>query len=103
MATLTLTGNSGTSYEFSVYTYGRTFQAVGAVYAITRRDDEGRHAVIYVGQTGDLSERLDGHEKEPCFELFLANRTCTHEDDYEDSRRQKEADLIEKYSPRCNA
>ncbi len=55
MAILTLTGNSGTSYEFSVYTYGRTFQAVGAVYAIMRRNDEGRHAVIYIGQTGDLS------------------------------------------------
>ena len=103
MATLTLTGNSGTSYEFSVYTYGATFQAVGAVYAIMRRDDEGRHAVIYIGQTGDLSEKLDGHEKEPCFKTFVANRTCIHEDDYEDSRLQIEADLIGKHSPSCNA
>ncbi len=103
MATLTLTGKSETSYEFNVYTYGTAFRALGAVYAITRRVNKETHTVIYIGQTGDLSERLDGHEKEPCFELFLANRTCIHADDDEDSRLQKETDLIGNYSPPCNA
>jgi len=106
MATLTLTGASGTKYEFTIHDFGPDFNAVGAVYAITKRyqkqDGNYTHSVIYIGQTEDLSTRFDNHHKEDCFTANGANCTCIHRDDDEQSRLDKESDLVEAYKPPCN-
>ena len=103
---LTLRGASGQTYEFEVYAFDSDFNAVGAVYAITRRaqkEDGGYdHTIIYIGETSDLSTRFDGHHKEDCFVQHNANCTCIHRDDGESPRRAKEADLIANYNPPCN-
>ena len=106
LGALTLTGASGQTYDFEVYTFDTDFNAVGAVYAITHRaqkeDGSYSHAVIYIGETGDLSTRFDDHHKKDCFAQYNANCKCIRLDDDEDSRRAKEADLIAKYNPPCN-
>ena len=106
LGTLTLKGASDQTYDFTVYSYDTEFNAVGAVYEITRRQEkpEGgyNHTAIYIGETSDLSTRFDGHHKEDCFVQHNANCKCIHLDDAEDSRRAKEADLIDNFSPTCN-
>ena len=106
IATLTLTGISGTKYQFNVYPLGTNFKATGAVYAITKRtvkpDDGGSHDEIYVGQTHDISERFDNHHKADCFTRYNANCVCIHQDDNENSRLAKENDLIQAYDLPCN-
>ena len=106
LGTLPLTGASGRTYDFEIYALDANLNAVGAVYAFTSRkeEDDGAytHAVIYIGETGDLSMRFNGHHKEECFVKYTANRKCIHRDDGEDSRRAKEEDLIANYYPPCN-
>ena len=82
------------------------FNPVGAVYFITRRttkpDGGGTHTHIYVGQTSDISQRLDSHHKINCFLEHNANCICIYREDNENTRVRIEADLIENYNPPCN-
>ncbi len=106
LGTLMLNGRSGQTYAFTVFSYDAEFSAVGAVYGITRRqikpDGHYKHTAIYIGETSALSTRLDGHHKESCFTEHNANCKCIHLDKNDDSRRKKEADLIDNYNPPCN-
>ena len=104
--TLELTGASGKKYTFYVYPYGQTFKAVGGVYAITRATPNPKggnlHKIIYVGHSGNLSERFDDHHKEDCFKRNQANQHCVLVEESEKARLAIEADLIAAYNPPCN-
>lgn len=106
LATITFKGKSGNKYTFNVYSFDTDFKAIGAVYFVTERtekaDGTGSHTRIYVGQTGDLSERIDNHHKQDCFEENDANCICVHSESNEDKRLEIEADLIDNYNPPCN-
>jgi len=106
LGTITLKGQSGAEYEFDVYTWGADFNNVGAVYYISNRyvDGDGgwTHTDIYIGQTGDLSDRFDNHHKAQCFVDYDVNAVSVHRDDDEDSRLVKEIDLIMVLNPPCN-
>ena len=66
---VTVKGASGTTYDFWVYPWGQEFKAVGGVYLILKRQTvNGNYGLLYIGQTGDLSERFDNHHKKPCFD-----------------------------------
>jgi len=107
ISTVTFHGKSGKSYIFDVWHMGQEFNAVGAVYVVTQRyqNDAGNysHHVIYVGQTDDLSTRFNNHHKADCFTSHNANCICTFRDNDEDSRLDREDDLVQHYSPPCNA
>lgn len=98
---LRLQGASEKTYTFHTYERGTSFKALGAVYAISRADEDG-HAIVYVGETGDLSTRFDNHHKEACFRWHRADVIAVFVDSLEASRRAVEADLIEFYEPPCN-
>jgi hypothetical protein len=105
LSTVTFQGKSGSKYDFDVWPMDQTFKDVGAVYAVTRRYQDGNtdsHDIIYVGETGDLSTRFDNHHKADCFTEHKANCICTHLDSKESSRLAKEEDLVKKHNPPCN-
>ena len=106
IGTITLTGASGTVYDFNVYPYDTKFNSIGAVYYVSKRtekkDGTGSHTKIYIGQSGDLSERFDNHHKELCFEKKNANCISIYKVPYEDKRLDIEEDLIDSYEPPCN-
>ena len=106
IGTLKLTGKSGMEYTFEVYSLDTRFGSVGAVYAITKRttqiDGSGTHELVYIGQTGDLSERFDDHHKADCFRQHKANCACVHLDNNESSRLDKETDLLRAHRTDCN-
>ena len=106
IGTFKLKGRSGIEYNFEVYSLDTSFRLVGAVYAITKRttriDGSGTHELVYIGQTGDLSERFDDHHKADCFKQEKANCACVHLDNNESSRLDKETDLLEAHRTLCN-
>jgi hypothetical protein len=106
ISTVKFRGGSGEEYDFEVWPFGQAFNAVGAVYVVTRRyqNAQGKynHEVLYVGETEDLSTRFDGHHKAACFARHKADCICTHRDDDGDSRLAKEDDLVKRYDPDCN-
>ncbi len=105
VGTLTLTGESGKKYEFTVYGMGTAFISVAAVYAVTKRvkdsDDSYTHSTIYIGETSDLKEQFENHHKQDCFDEKKANCVCVHPDDSQLSRLEKESDLLKNYSCPC--
>jgi hypothetical protein len=104
--TLAISGASGSSYKFTVHSWDTKFNPIGAVYVITKRTEKpggvGSHTYIYVGQTGDLSERFDDHHKINCFRRNGANCICVHPDANKASHLKKEEDLIQALNPPCN-
>lgn len=107
LGTLTLTGASGTKYEFIVYSKDTSFKDdVDCVYYISKRtakaDDTGTHSKIYVGESGDLKERLSNHHKQACFDRNGYNAISVHRESSSSARTRKESDLIEALDPPCN-
>ena len=107
IGTITLRGLSGNKYDFNVYKWGTGFKGFGAVYYISKRvvksDGTVSHKKIYIGQTGNMSDRFDDHHKAQCFVDNGVNSISIHQDDDKDSRLEKEADLISTHEPPCNS
>lgn len=103
---VTYQGNSGTDYEFTVYSSDTSFDNIGAVYIITNRHQDisggHSHTLIYIGQTGDLSEGFGKHHKQGCFALHNYNCILVYRKDNEKVRMLVESDLLGKYTPLCN-
>ncbi|MFC1532258.1 GIY-YIG nuclease family protein [Thermodesulfobacteriota bacterium] len=101
--TITATGSSGRKYTFYLYSWGTDFKKMGGVYMILRKTDHnGNHAVLYIGQTGDLSERFDHHHKKSCFDRNRKTHIAVLVESAELNRRNIESDLIRNYIPYCN-
>jgi hypothetical protein len=106
LATVSFTGTSGATYEFDVYPWDTDFNAVGAVYFVTKRSHNAQngysHSGVYVGQTGDLSERFNSHHQPECLKRNGVHCICVYREGTEGRRREIEADLIANYQPPCN-
>ena len=63
-------GKSGTGYTYWLYTIGTSFDAVPANYIFCKATPENKWRAIYIGQTGDLSDRFRG-----IMNLFSVSRT----------------------------
>lgn len=105
--TIKFTGNSKTEYNFTVYSYDTLFNALGAVYIVTNRQKKvkgGGHmySIIYIGETGDLAERLNDPNKASCLSKYKKNAICIYGEDNEQKRLDIESDLLGNYSPPCN-
>ena len=106
IASMEVGGQSGSKYTFDFYPIDTSFNALGAVYIVTKRTLKpgggGTHAYIYVGETGDLSTRFSDHHKQDCFDTHEANCIGIHLDDSEDSRLVKEDDIRVSHMWPCN-
>ncbi len=105
--TVSFTAGAETSYQFTAYSRDSEFNDVGAVYFITKRAvnstrDGHSHSSIYVGETGNLSDRLANHHQTACFDQLGANCVCVHAESDDKKRLAIEVDLLENYNPPCN-
>ena len=98
---VTLKGNSGRSYDFDVYPWNTSFNAIGAVYSVLKRIGSN-FTILYIGQTNDLSERFDNHHKQACFDRNNKTHIAIHAESSEPRRFTIETDLVRNYSPTCN-
>ena len=105
IADATFRGESD-SYSFSVYPADTAFKAGEAVYIFTKRqvssDGKRTHAVLYIGETDSLKERIPDHEKWPCVNRHGANCICVHVDNDDTSRLAMETDLRNANNTPCN-
>ena len=99
--TVTLKGASGRSYDFDVFPWGTSFNAVGAVYTVLKRNTSN-FTILYIGQTGDLSDRFDNHHKQSCFDRNGKTHIGIHLESSESRRFDIETDLVRNYSLVCN-
>lgn len=99
---ITVNGVSGAKYDFGVYPWGTPFKAVGGVYLVLKKLPAGNYSMLYVGQTGDLSERFDHHHKEPCFTRNGKTHIAARVEGDVQRRLAVETDLIRNYRTTCN-
>lgn len=100
--TATATGASGEKYAFDVYPWEQLFRPLGGVYVVLRRQQNNMYDVLYVGQTGDLSERFDQHHKQPCFDRNQRTHIGVLLEGTERRRLAIERDLLGNYQTVCN-
>ena len=99
----TWTGQSGKTYTYWIYDIGTPFKATPANYIFAKETESHKWGAIYIGQTGDLSERFDNHHKMPCIRRYGATHIHTHtSNDDETIRLAEEADLVQYCRPVCN-
>lgn len=101
--TIEWTGQSGTKYRYWVYPLGTGMKEAPGNYVFTRETEPLKWRPIYIGQTGDLSERFDNHHKMPCIRQNGATHIHTHTSSADEAtRKAEEDDLIERWHPICN-
>lgn len=98
MSKVDVHGASGIKYQFSINPLNAKFEALGAVYIVTKPTKESEaaatHKFLYVGETG--------HHKQASFDQKGANCIGIHLDGSEESRKTKEADLYRSRRWPCN-
>ena len=99
---VTVVGASGTSSQFEVHRWGTKFRKIGAVYLVLRNGKPGPYDLLYVGQTGDLSERFDNHHKRACFDRNGKTHIGIRMVSVERQRLDIESDLLRKHRTTCN-
>ncbi|MBT1073487.1 GIY-YIG nuclease family protein [Pelotalea chapellei] len=98
---VTVKGQSGTQYEFEVYPWGTTFNPVGGLYIVLKKQP-GNYGILYIGQTGNLSERFDNHHQSDSFTRYGKTHIAVRAESSEQKRFTFETDLIRNYNTCCN-
>ena len=98
------TGVSGQRYNYEVYELGTKFSEVPGNYAITRRDAQLRHTVLYFGESDNLNRRCCAtHEKwEAAIRLGATHIHAHFGSPSKTTRCAEESDLVANYNPPLN-
>jgi predicted GIY-YIG superfamily endonuclease len=103
MSILNVTGKSGTSYPFTVYSINTIFNAVGGVYLFTKNaSGSDYHSFIYLGITDDLSTRFNNHHKANAINQAGANHICVYGESNATKRAAIEKDILAAVKTVCN-
>ena len=96
-------GQSGKEYEYEVYPLDNAFQALPGNYIYAHQSEDGSWVPIYIAQTRDLHQRLEGHVRTG----DAVNNGATHLHAHycsttQSARCSEERDLILRWQPTCN-
>jgi hypothetical protein len=96
-------GQSGTEYLYEVYPIGTPFRPLSGNYIYARQSEDGSWIPIYIAQTRDLHQRLEGHVT---VDDAIANGATHVHIHYctagQAARCTEERDLILRWQPVCN-
>ncbi len=96
-------GNLG-NYTYSVYEISQQFRAVAGNYIFCKWEPPGAWRPIYIGETGDLRDRLNDriHHRQRCINTAGATHIHTHVNQDAQARLDEETDLRRRFDPVCN-
>lgn len=101
--TITWKGASGEDYKYWIYPIGKDFDQVPGNYIFAKEGNPNQWYPIYIGETGDLSERFDNHHRITCIKRNGATHIHAHKSSgVAADRRLEESDLIAKWRTSCN-
>jgi hypothetical protein len=99
-------GASGTDYAFEMNPVGSAFDKLPGVYVFVRRTVAGLWQVLFVGETENFDDCLNGglerHDAWPRIRDWFATHIGTLHVPEEAERRRIEADLRDGMQPPCN-
>lgn len=96
-------GQSGKTYSYEVFSLNAAFQPLPGNYIYACQADGGNWVPIYIAQTRDLHQRLEGHVR---LEDAVAHGATHLHAHYcsagQAARCSEERDLIQRWQPVCN-
>ncbi|MBN2412968.1 GIY-YIG nuclease family protein [candidate division KSB1 bacterium] len=95
-------GVSGKKYKYWIYPIDTSLKEEGGNYIFALESSPGHWSSVYIGQTNNLNERLENHEKENCARSNGATHIHAHLNSLKQNRLNEELDLIKKWKPVCN-
>lgn len=96
-------GQSGKQYTFAIYPLNATLQPRPGIYIYAKQLGHGEWSPIYLSQTRDLHQRLEGHVNLPDAIAHGATHLHAHYCDAGPSARfTEEHDLVQRWQPECN-
>ena len=96
-------GQSGKQYSYEIHPFETAFKALPGNYIYARQREDGGWIPIYIAQTRDLHQRLEGHVKVE--DAITAGATHLHAHYCtagQAARCTEERDLIQRWQPVCN-
>lgn len=98
-------GKSGAFYKYWVLPIGiaRNLKPEAGNYIFAKETEPRTWHPVYVGETSDLSKRLDNNHQNDCIGRNGATHIHAHVNiDGDQARRDEEADIRQFYNPTCN-
>ena len=96
-------GQSGKEYQYEVYPIDTAFQALPGNFIYAKQAEDGSWIPIYITQTRDMHQRLEGHVS---LDDAVANGATHIHVHYcttgQAARCTEERDLIQRWQPACN-
>lgn len=96
-------GYSGKQYRYEIYPLETEFRPLPGNYIYAKQDEEGRWIPIYIAQTRDLHQRLEGNVR---MDKAIASGATHLHAHYctagQAARCTEEHDLVKRWQPVCN-
>ena len=96
-------GQSGKEYQYEVYSLDTTFRPLPGMYIYAGQAEDGSWVPIYIAQTRDLHQRLEGHVRmEDAMDKGATHLHAHYCSAGQAARCTEERDLILRWQPVCN-
>jgi hypothetical protein len=96
-------GQSGKEYPYEIYTLDTDFQPLPGNYIYARQAEDGTWVPVYIAQTRDLHQRLEGHvHLDDAVQNGATHLHAHYCSVGQASRCSEERDLILHWQPVCN-
>ena len=96
-------GQSGKEYHYEIYPFDTAFRPLPGIYIYAKQLADGDWSPIYIAQTRDLHQRLEGHVNVGDAIANGATHLHAHYSTAGQSARcTEEHDLIQRWRPVCN-
>jgi hypothetical protein len=96
-------GQSGQQYRYEVFTLDTPFKPLPGNYIYARQAEDGEWTPVYIAQTRDLHQRLEGHvTKEDAAANGATHLLAHYCSSGQAARCSEERDLILRWHPVCN-
>ena len=96
-------GQSGAKYRYDIYPLDAAFKPLPGVYIYAKLLPDGDWIPVYISQTRDLHQRLEGHVRLSDAVANGATHLHAHyATDGQGARHTEENDLIHRWQPVCN-
>ena len=96
-------GQSGKNYPYTIYALDAPFQTSAGNFIYARQAEDGSWVPIYIAQTRNLSQRLEGHVSlEDALQQGATHLHAHYDRVGQGARCAEEHDLVLRWKPVCN-
>jgi hypothetical protein len=96
-------GQSGKQYPYEIHPVDTTFRPLPGNYIYAKQSEDGSWVPLYIAQTRDMHQRLEGHEKlQEATEKGATHIHVNFASGTQAARCTEEHDLIVLWKPVCN-